>query len=934
MQRIIPLLITLLFLAGTVHSQVMLFRNISWDGRHASSTVRAIYRSDSGFCWLGADRRLLRFDGSHLVDFPLPSEFEGSFYITAIGEIAGQFMTVGTTEGLWRIPDKEGRFAYEQIFSKEIGDVNCIHVNDSTAMTIGTSGGLHIYHYPSEKLKSIYFDRQRHSAPNNVRAIARDKRLLYAATGAGIYVVDLRTLKFKKLVHDLSMADATSIACCNGRLFVGSLTSGLRVYNAVDGRFLGAIDVGCNVVTSLSLNEEGIIYVGTDGNGVFIIDGSDLSIKGHLVKKTPAGGILTSNQVYSVLACAHDDFWVGYYQGAADYSLHLNDNFRICRIPGVFDTHGMTIRTISLSDKGLMLGTRKGLYYLFPDRKTFRHVELPPQRSNMILDILQDGNLYFIGTYGGGCMVYDFNTGTVRDLPVQSEDVFRKGHIFAIARDKNGTIWFGTSEGLIAYKDGRIKHHYTESDSRLPDDNVFEIFFDSTGRGFVGTGKGMAMIDPQTGNLRTDLFPEGFIDSRSIRHIYEDSDHKLYFVPEKGPLTVSNLDMTDFHDVDPELFNNAKIRSVIEDNENQMWITTDNGIFRWDKDQISKRFGFADGVLNPAFINGNAVKTDEGRILTGNPDGLLVFDPKNIEEPADNTPIVITGITCDDRFIGRMYFSPEEDGHYEIDLDSKPHILQVDFSDFLYSKSETTNYEYSLDGANWKKTTSEMSFILYDFHRGHNIVMIRNVQNKGNRIVLDINIPYPWWYWVLPLVALLSLILISVFIHAHRNKRNAASAQTKEMTENQLGRDQMDTVNDLAADSEAIRDNAANRKYNSRRLEETECLNIRQSLEKIMSEHKPFLNQNMTIGDLSELTGVPSHRLSQYFSQSLNQNFYDFINSYRVDEFKRLVRNINTRNLTLSALSEKAGFSSRSTFFRYFKKFEGVTPAEYIQRLD
>jgi AraC-like DNA-binding protein len=65
----------------------------------------------------------------------------------------------------------------------------------------------------------------------------------------------------------------------------------------------------------------------------------------------------------------------------------------------------------------------------------------------------------------------------------------------------------------------------------------------------------------------------------------------------------------------------------------------------------------------------------------------------------------------------------------------------------------------------------------------------------------------------------------------------------------------------------------------------------------------------------------------------MNMSFYDYINRYRVDEFKSVVAIHGVDSLTLSALAEKAGFSSRATFFRHFKEIEGITPGEYIKDL-
>lgn len=63
----------------------------------------------------------------------------------------------------------------------------------------------------------------------------------------------------------------------------------------------------------------------------------------------------------------------------------------------------------------------------------------------------------------------------------------------------------------------------------------------------------------------------------------------------------------------------------------------------------------------------------------------------------------------------------------------------------------------------------------------------------------------------------------------------------------------------------------------------------------------------------------------------MKKTFYDYVNEYRVEEFKRLVNETDISRYTLTALSEKCGFSSRASFFRHFKASTGITPSEYIK---
>lgn len=100
-----------------------------------------------------------------------------------------------------------------------------------------------------------------------------------------------------------------------------------------------------------------------------------------------------------------------------------------------------------------------------------------------------------------------------------------------------------------------------------------------------------------------------------------------------------------------------------------------------------------------------------------------------------------------------------------------------------------------------------------------------------------------------------------------------------------------------------------------------------------MQEQKLYLNKELKISDLAQAVGCSSHALSFVFSQYFNQSYYDYINAYRVEEFKLLATNPEYARYTLSSLAEMAGFSSRASFFRSFKKVTGITPNEYMQSL-
>src|SRR5699024_3551878 len=107
---------------------------------------------------------------------------------------------------------------------------------------------------------------------------------------------------------------------------------------------------------------------------------------------------------------------------------------------------------------------------------------------------------------------------------------------------------------------------------------------DSTHKGWICTENGMCIWDPSVRTLKTDVFPEGFIHKEKERGIYEDSDHDLYFFPDKGSLFISDLSMTTFRRLQPGTpldWNDGMF--VVEDREKWLWLGTNNGLFRYDK---------------------------------------------------------------------------------------------------------------------------------------------------------------------------------------------------------------------------------------------------------------------------------------------------------------------------------------------------------------
>ena len=100
----------------------------------------------------------------------------------------------------------------------------------------------------------------------------------------------------------------------------------------------------------------------------------------------------------------------------------------------------------------------------------------------------------------------------------------------------------------------------------------------------------------------------------------------------------------------------------------------------------------------------------------------------------------------------------------------------------------------------------------------------------------------------------------------------------------------------------------------------------------VMDTERSYLNRNLSIQDLSELTGIPRHHITQVLNENHGKNFFTFINEYRVQEVISRFGDPKNNNFTILAIAFDAGFNSKTTFNSIFKIQIGMTPSEYREQ--
>lgn len=112
-------------------------------------------------------------------------------------------------------------------------------------------------------------------------------------------------------------------------------------------------------------------------------------------------------------------------------------------------------------------------------------------------------------------------------------------------------------------------------------------------------------------------------------------------------------------------------------------------------------------------------------------------------------------------------------------------------------------------------------------------------------------------------------------------------------------------------------------------IEDDKLTNYIENIEFVIQEKQLYLNENLTLYMLAKEVDLKEKKLSAIINQKMNTTFYDLINSYRIEEFKKRVVLNEYEKITLLGIAYDCGFKSKSTFNRLFKQKTNLSPSAY-----
>ncbi|NQZ77827.1 MAG: AraC family transcriptional regulator [Ekhidna sp.] len=189
-------------------------------------------------------------------------------------------------------------------------------------------------------------------------------------------------------------------------------------------------------------------------------------------------------------------------------------------------------------------------------------------------------------------------------------------------------------------------------------------------------------------------------------------------------------------------------------------------------------------------------------------------------------------------------------------------------------------------------------------------LLFREIMNIFD-MIMDLDFYQDWW-WNLALVVVVVYIGLAGYEQSQPAKINFQN--TSPLGEEKLDPKLSEPATSTGDPTEVDEEKSA----------------IANKLRKLMEEDKLYIQADLSLHELAQHLKVNTVQLSATINQAFNQNFNDFVNSLRIEEFIRLYREDVNKRFTLLSIALDSGFNSKATFNRAFKKIKGASPKEYL----
>lgn len=498
-----------------------------------------------------------------------------------------------------------------------------------------------------------------------------------------------------------------------------------------------------------------IVWIGTDGQGVYMYFNDAFSITNTLLD-TPVYQI--NNPVRTVYYDEEQTLWIGTKGGGIlrirNYSPETNTAASFDRIS--ISNSTLTDNTVYCFAPGsanrLWIGTENGLnYYSYQNKQLKAFTVIADGKKVKYVHSINELNdtTLWVSTVGEG--------------------------IVKVILDKAGSSPSVKSATRIVLDDGRMASNYFFTSFQENDSILW----------FGNRGYGAYRLNVETEQLTPYRF-DNVVNSQTANDIFAIyKNEKGYWLGTSSGLLHFNEDYSHYHDR-ADLFSNNTVHGILEDQQNNLWISTNQGLVRFNpKTNTGQTYDRENGLEVTEFSDGAFYKDLRTETLFfGGTNGFVTVKP-NAYIMADYMPqINLKGLSIFGKEYNIHDFLHDKKGKKILQLDYSQNFFCIDFMAIDYINGNNYSYSYKLDevSSQWIESGTSASAIFSNLAPGQYTLLVKYKNNMNGKECepqkLLIQITPPWylsnWAYILYfiLIALFCILAVYRIVHQYRRKQH------------------------------------------------------------------------------------------------------------------------------------------------------------------
>lgn len=773
----------------------------------SNSAILSLYQDHQGVIWIGSCDGLNIFDGTNIHVYnpvnPTKAPLSGNL-INDIMETEKDVLWIQTNYGLDRLDTK---LQTSKSFT-EFKDKNYMAKSRDNDLFIVKDDG-YIYYYQPEKqlfqkleVPQIAFghvlstiidknnilwvftsnnDTRSYQIIKNKEEIAltpnnlfkHSEQLLWAfAEEDLIYFIDKTYSLYEYdfgnqqqyFIADLkaeveTRGEVSSIIKQQNDYYIGFKSSGLIVLKYMSDQKIKYqmqdTEIHSGIFCLMKDKYQDIVWIGTDGQGVYMYFNDTFSITNTLLD-TPVYQI--NNPVRTVYYDEEQTLWIGTKGGGIlrirNYSPETNAAVSFDRIS--ISNSTLTDNTVYCFAPGsanrLWIGTENGLNYYSYQNKQLKAFTVIAEGKKVkyvhSINELNDTTLW-VSTVGEG--------------------------IVKVILDKTGSSPSVKSATRIVLDDGRMASNYFFTSFQENDSILW----------FGNRGYGAYRLNVETEQLTPYRF-DNVVNSQTANDIFAIyKNEKGYWLGTSSGLLHFNEDYSHYHDR-ADLFSNNTVHGILEDQQNNLWISTNQGLVRFNpKTNTGQTYDRENGLEVTEFSDGAFYKDSRTETLFfGGTNGFVTVKP-NAYIMADYMPqINLKGLSIFGKEYNIHDFLHDKKGKKILQLDYSRNFFCIDFMAIDYINGNNYSYSYKLDevSSQWIESGTSASAIFSNLAPGQYTLLVKYKNNMNGKECepqkLLIQITPPWylsnWAYILYfiLIALFCILAVYRIVHQYRRKQH------------------------------------------------------------------------------------------------------------------------------------------------------------------